>query len=108
MFYNPFHKMIMIALFGLWIGLHKLPERFCQSSRKISMYFNSSILKTLIILGCLVWLHIMLKDTSTLASKMERRQVLTPVETHSQQLFDQSKLNQQITDHKKLLEESKA
>lgn len=78
-FYNPFHKMIGIWLFGLWIHVQKLPERCFPDSRFVHKFLSSDILKSIIVIGAIFIIQFLLRDTMKLAENHRAGAAPVPV-----------------------------
>lgn len=61
-FYTPFHWIIIIWIFSLWIHIQKLPERFFPESRKIQLYLSSDIIKSCVAIVALMILQLKIRD----------------------------------------------
>lgn len=66
-FYKPFHTLIIFWLIGLWVSIQKLPERFLPEAPYVHKYMSSDILKGAVVVGALVCLNLLLRDTMVLA-----------------------------------------
>jgi hypothetical protein len=61
-FYEPFHKMVAVLVVALWVGLQKVPERFMPEARKLHIYFSSTNIKSFVVILCLFWMHLLMRD----------------------------------------------
>ena len=59
--------MIALWLFGLWINVQKVPERFFTESPRIQKYFSSNVLKSIIVIICVIGLHFLTNEALLLS-----------------------------------------
>ena len=66
-FYKPFHQIVGIWLFGLWIHVQKLPERCWPDSKFVHKFASSDIIKSVVVIATVIVVHLLLRDTMKLA-----------------------------------------
>ena len=61
-FYRPFHEILGLWIFGLWLNVQQFPERLFKHSPFVTKYFNSEVFKGVIISGTLIIMTMLLRD----------------------------------------------
>lgn len=61
-FYKPFHIMLGIWIFALWLHVQKMPERFFPETPFIQKYMSSDIIKGAVIAASIIVMNLLLKD----------------------------------------------
>jgi hypothetical protein len=65
-FYQPFHIVIGILLFGLWIHIQKIPERLFPDTPLVHKFMSSDIIKCAVVVWALLSIHFLLNDAMIL------------------------------------------
>jgi len=70
--------MMVLWLVGLWIGIQKLPERCLPRLGWMHKYMNSTVIKSVVTIVCVFWLHFLLRDAMIVSLKQRNITVEEP------------------------------
>lgn len=106
-FYYPFQKLIGVWLFGLWLGIQKIPERFFPEWAWLHKYAHSGVVKSVFTIASLMSLHFLLKEAILITVvPIVTKSALSDLPPPVHLTESQTAVEQHLQDSKKQLEEA--